>query len=127
MAYAALSDVQGLLAKWEITASSKPNATQAGAIITQVSAEIDSVISSAGYAVPVTTPAWFLDALKLLNCYGAAAAIIRSMFPDATGPDETPAYAYYAAQYKAGLARLAADGIPPDVPRGTGTVNPSTY
>ncbi len=128
MAYASLPDVQALIPKFSIDASTKPNTVQATGIVTQISAEMDSVVSGAGYAVPVATPAWFVDALKLLNCYGAAATILKAFFPDATGPDETPAYAYFAQMYRDGLKRLSTgDGIPPDAPTSSGTVYPSTY
>ena len=130
MAYAALSDIQGLLAKFTISASSKPTDTQAGVIITDVSAEIDSVIAGRGYAVPVAAPAWFLNALKLLNAYGAAAAILRSMFPDRAGAGEGSAAleTFYAEQYNRGLRRLATgDAIPPGLAAGSAQVTPSTY
>ena len=130
MAYAALSDVQGLLAKFTIGASSKPTDTQAGVIITDVSAEIDSVIAGRGYAVPVAAPAWFLNALKLLNAYGAAAAVLRSMFPDRTGGEDgsSALESFYAAQYNRGLRRLATgESIPPGLAAGSAQVTPSTY
>jgi hypothetical protein len=130
MAYAALSDVQGLIAKFPIGTTTKPDVTQAETIITQVSAEIDAVIAGQGYAVPVTLPVWFLDALKLLNAYGAAASVLRSMFPDRVGGDENAAAmeAYYAGQYNRGLRRLATgEGIPPGMVAGSAQVTPSTY
>ena len=129
-AYAALADVQGLIAKFTISASSKSTDTQAGVIITDVSAEIDSVIAGAGYAVPVTAPAWFLNALKLLNAYGAAAAVLRSMFPDRTGGEDgsSALESFYAAQYNRGLRRLATgEAIPPGLAAGSAQVTPSTY
>jgi len=130
LSYASLSDIQGLIAKFTISASSKPTDTQATTIITQVSAEIDSVLAGGGYAVPVTAPAWFLDALKLLNAYGAAAAILRSMFPDRAGAGETSAALeiFYASQYNRGLRRLASgESIPPGLAAGSAQVTPSTY
>ena len=130
MAYAVLADVQALFPKFTVGAATKPTDTQAGVIITDVSAEIDSVIAGAGYAVPVTAPAWFLDALKLLNAYGAAAAVLRSMFPDRAGAGEASAALeiFYAAQYNRGLRRLASgESIPPGLAAGAAQVTPSTY
>lgn len=130
MAYAALSDVQGLLAKFTIGTQSKPTATQAETIITQINAEIDAVIAGQGYAVPVTVPAWFLNALKLLNAYGAAATVLRSMFPDRAGGDDnaTAMEAYYAGEYHRGLRRLmTGEGIPPGLVAGSSQATPSTY
>src|SRR3972149_4389188 len=130
MAYAARSDVQGLIAKFTLGASSKPTDTQATTIIAQVSAEIDSVIAGAGYAVPVTAPAWFLDALKLLNAYGAAAAVLRSMFPDRAGAGEASAALeiFYASQYNRGLRRLASgESIPPGLAAGSAQGTPGAH
>jgi len=130
VAYAALADVQGLLGKFTLSATSKPTSTQATTIIGQISAEIDSVISAAGYFVPVASPAWFLDYLKLLNAYGAAAAVLQSMFPDRAGAADTSAalYSYYGDQYKAGINRLrTGEGIPPGLATNSASVAPSTY
>lgn len=130
MAYAALSDINGLIAKFAVTASTKPTNTQATTIINDVSAEIDSVIAGAGYAVPVTSPTWFLDALKILNGYGAASAVLRSMFPEKSGAGEAAVSmeSYYATQYQRGLKRLETGAaIPPGLAVGTAQVKPSTY
>lgn len=130
MAYANLADIQGMIAKFTINGTSSPSSAQAANIIGQISAEIDSMIADAGYAVPVTTPAWFVDALKLLNGYGAAALILRSMFPDARGSGESAVaeYSYYATEYSKGLKRLQEGvGIPPEVPSSSGMVSASTY
>ena len=128
MAYAVRTDVEGLIAQFTLDANSKPTQTQADTLIDDTGDEIDVVLSSAGVAVPVTTPTYFKEALKFLNAYGAAAAILRAMFPDATGSGETPAYAFWEARYKAGLKGLK-DGshIPPGVTRSAGYVPPSTY
>jgi hypothetical protein len=130
MAYAALSDVQGLIAKFTIDGSSKPTSTQVTTLIGQISADIDAVISAAGYAVPVASPAWFVTALLYLNALGAAALTLRSMFPDsrAAGDAGLSEYALYQRWYEAGLKRLGAPGgIPPDVATNSASVNPSTY
>ena len=130
MAYAVIDDVQGLIAKFPLSATTTPTTTQVTTLITQVSAEIDSVIAGAGYAVPVTAPAWFLVALKLLNGYGAAAAVLRSMFPEKAGGGEAAVAmeSYYASQYQRGLKRLGTgESIPPGLATGTAQVKPSTY
>src|SRR2546422_800806 len=99
MSYSDINDVRDLLGKFTLSASSKPTEPQATGLIDQVAAEIDSVLGGAGYTVPVTAPAYFVSALKLLNSTGAAAAILRIMFPDAAGSAETPAYGFWAKWY----------------------------
>jgi hypothetical protein len=129
MAYAAIADVQRLIAQWPLSNTSTPTTAQATAITDDTAAEIDARLASVGVTVPVTAPASFLRALALLNGYGAAAAILKSMLPGATGPDETPAYAFWEKRYQDGLAALiSGDGtIPPDVIGSSSSVLPSTY
>jgi len=130
MAYAELSDVQALMAKLPLTDSTTPTSAQATTLIGQVSAEIDSVIAAAGYAVPVTSPGWFVTALKLLNAEGAASRILRAMFPQSrAATDGSPSeYALYARNYADGLRRLqGGNGIPPDAVTNSGSIGPSTY
>ena len=130
MPYAELSDVQALLAKFTVGGTTKPTVTQATAIIRDVSAEIDAALAGAGFAVPVTAPAWFVNYLGLVNQYGAAAAILKSMFPEAAGATEqTPAvYAFWESRYQKALKALR-DGsaIPPGLAAGSAQVTPSTY
>src|SRR3954471_18491998 len=106
MAYATITDVTGLIAQFPLSVGSKPSTSQATTIMTDISSEIDVALSSAGVTVPVTTPQYFLDWLGRLNAYGAAAAVLKSMFPGATGPEETPAYAFWEARYREGLAAI---------------------
>jgi len=129
MAYADLNEVVDLLGNFQLTGTSSPSESQATALTDQVGAEIDSALSGAGVTVPVTAPEHFVSALRLLNSAGAAALILRIMFPDATGAAETPAYAFWAKWYQDGLARLRdGTGIPDDVIGATsGYVAPSTY
>lgn len=106
MAYASLARIQGLLGRFVIDDDSNPNHTQAESIIDDISDEIDGVLSGLGATVPVTTPAWFLDKLAILNGYGAAATILKSAYPEAQGPGENPAYAFWEARYRKGLQAL---------------------
>jgi hypothetical protein len=117
--------------KFVLSAATKPTDTQAGAAITNVAAEIDAIISSAGYVVPVATPAWFVTYLKFLNALGAAALVLRAMFPAsrAAGEASLSEYALYQHWYETGLTRLAASGgIPSAAPANSSTtIAPSTY
>ena len=128
MAYGTLADVQGLLAQFTIDAASKPTATQAGVIVTDISNEIDGRLSGAGFTVPVTMPTYFVDWLALLNAYGAAAAVLKSMFPDAIEEGKTPVYAFWEARYKDGLKAISDGSVsPPESPTNSNVVIPSTY
>jgi len=130
MAYAVIADVQALLPKFTLGAATKPTSTQATAIINDVSVEIDAALAGAGYAVPVTAPSWFVDYLGLVNQYGAAAAILKAMFPEAAGSADTvPAiYQFWESRYQRALKALR-DGsaIPAGLAASSAQVTPSTY
>src|SRR3990167_5577380 len=108
MAYAVLTDVQALIAKFPISTTTKPTDTQATAIINDVSVEIDATLAGGGYTVPVTSPLWFVDYLGLVNQYGAAAAILKAMFPEAAGAtDQNPSiYAFWESRYQRAMKAL---------------------
>ena len=128
MAYATQADVDSLIARYVPTTTTTPNLTQSALIIDGVSDEIDSAIAGAGYTVPVTTPAYFLDYLSYVNALGAAAAILRSMFSDSTEGAAIGAYQFWYDWYKSALERLAGgEGIPPEVTTNAAYVAPSTY
>lgn len=129
MVYAVTADVDNLIAKFPRTSSTKPTTTQTSLIISDISNEIDVALSSQGVTVPVTAPSFFVDWLGLLNGYGAAAAVLKSMFPDSQGAAESPAYAFWEKRYQDGLKSLRdGTGIPTDVIGATsGYVAPSTY
>jgi hypothetical protein len=129
MPYAVLADVQGLVAQFAISASSVPNSTQVTTIIDDTSDEIDVRLAAAGYTAPATAPPYFLDWLGHLNAYGAAAAVLKSAFPDATGPGDTPAYAFWEARYQAGLKAITDGTAIPDgvVGSSPNVITPSTY
>ena len=117
------------MAKFAITSTSKPSSAQLSTINTQMSNEIDVALSASGVAVPVTSPAAFLGWLVLLNAYGAAAAVLQSMFPDGSGPaNARESVAFWEKRYQTGLAGIK-DGslIPPDALTNAGALAPSTY
>lgn len=128
--YGTIGELQELIAQFTISASSKPNTTQATAIIQGISDEIDVALQGVGVTVPATTPAYFLNWLAALNSYGAAAAVLKSMFPDAVGPGDTPAYAFWNEWYQRGLAAIRDGSLVPVsiIVVGSGSyVLPSTY
>lgn len=126
--YVEVSDVKAIIAAFDVGRETNPDRLEADTIVIDTDAEINSVLDAAGLSVPVTTPSHFVDWLKALNKYGAAAAILKSMFPDAAGPGETPAYAFWEARYRNALKMFAkGQGIPDSATKGGGDLNPSTY
>jgi len=112
MAYATVANVQGRIARHVLTASTPVTTTQVGEFIDDIDAEINGVLIKLGYAVPVSEPAWFMTRLRALSSDGSAAITLKSLFPEATGPGGSPAYAFYDKRYRDGIKMLL-DGAHP--------------
>lgn len=128
MSYATLAETQQLISKWTLGATTTPTATQAQAIVDEISYEVDAKLAAGNVStIPVTEPAYFLGYLKLVNMYGAAAAILKSMFPASVGAGETPAWAFWESRYQKALKALE-DGsaLPPGVTTSV-RISPSSY
>lgn len=127
MAYATIDEVQGMMAQFTISSTSKPSTTQATAIIDDIGYEVETHLAGAGVTVPVTEPSYFLGWLGRVNAYGAVAAILKSMFPSAVGAGETPAWAFWETRYRNALKGIdEGDLIPPGI-TSTSRVTPSTF
>ncbi len=113
MAYCSTTDVQALNPKQTYSANSTPTSTQVTALIAQVAVEIDAILEAKGYTVPVTTPANFVNVLKAVNAYGAAALAEMGMFPDTSEMGSTPHWKILNDKYNEWLKRLEAGDIPP--------------
>lgn len=85
MAYCTITEVQALNPKRTYDADSTPTLTQAEALISQIAAEIDTVLKGRSITTPVTAPTAFVDYLKQINAYGSAALAEMGMFPEAVG------------------------------------------
>ena len=127
MAYAAIADVTARMAKFTISTTSKPTTAQITEFLDDIQGEVDVHLAAMGVTVPATTPAYFMDWLKGVVADGTAALALKSMFPDAHGPAETPAYSFYQNRYEAALEGIT-DGsaVPVDLTTGN-YVAPSTY
>ncbi len=107
MPYAVAADVQRLIAQFTLGTELETVDAAAVLIIAEIEGEINAVLDSRGLVAPASTPNYFVDALRALSTYGSVAGILKSNFPDATGPGEQPAHAFWEARYRAGLKRLA--------------------
>jgi hypothetical protein len=125
---ATVEDIERLMAQFSISATSRPTKPQIDTIILDTEHEVNTALSGANIMVPVSSPQYFVNWLGLVVSYGATAAVLKSMFPSASGPAETPAYAFWEARYKAALKGIVSgDLIPGDVPKSTKSVRPSNY
>jgi len=125
--YASQSDVEALNPKQVYGATTSPTATELALLITQISNEIDSVLSAQGYVVPVTTPAYFKSHLAYLNALGAGALAEGGMFPSTTGMGETSHWSFLLKLYRWGLDKLRSGEVPLDLPRSSTSVSAASY
>ena len=83
----------------------------------ETSAQINVVLESVGVAVvPVTDHAAFQTYLGAVEAWGTAAQVLKAMFPEAMGPGEQPAYAFWDRKYRDALVSLSrSQHIPPNL------------
>jgi len=98
-----------------------PSATQAAALLTSVTAEINMHLRGHGYATPATdTEA--LASLKTICMNGAAARIAKALWPGATGAgSDGGAVMTLREDYAAGLAFIDKGGLSADSTTASGT------
>lgn len=78
--YASAADVSAKLAGFNITATSKPSATQVDRLLANASDELDSILVVLDYAVPVATAATqSMEMLRSWTAVGAAYMTAMSM------------------------------------------------
>lgn len=118
MAYCTITDVRALNPKRVYDAASKPTETQVNGYITQIAAEIDTVLLGRSLATPVTAPAEFVAHLKQVNAYGAAALAEMGMFPEQGGTASTPHGQKLWSMYKDAMSRLSKGSLPYSVQSG---------
>jgi hypothetical protein len=79
VAYAYLAEVQDAIPGFVLTANTVPSEDQASALIDLISAEIDGLLASRDYVLPVTDPGALL-LLKTTCVYGSASLIYKAWF-----------------------------------------------
>lgn len=123
MAYTAVANVQGRIARHVLTGTTPVTTAQVGEFIDDVDAEINGVLVRLGYSVPVSEPAWFMTRLRALSSDGSAAITLKALFPDAIGPGAAPAYSFYEQRYRSGL-KMILEGAHPNA---VGAATAATY
>jgi len=83
---------------FDIGANTIPDTDQVTKLIDEVAAELDTVLAGQGATVPVTTPANAVIVLRKYNAIGAAAAIERTQYTQAS-PNESKRVNTWQAQY----------------------------
>lgn len=127
MAYCTITEVQNLNPKRTYGASTTPTTTQVNALIDQIAVEIDAVLESQGYTVPVTTPANLVNFLKYVNAYGAAYLAEAGMFPETAEPGETAHWQMLKKVYDNYMKMLTEGKIPASLGIDEGSYGVASY
>tara|TARA_Y100000310_G_scaffold333905_2_gene412438 strand:+ start:12429 stop:12902 length:474 start_codon:yes stop_codon:yes gene_type:complete len=131
MAYATTAQVNRILGPHEATATTAVTLTDLGNLIDGISAQIDTVLKGAGVSVvPVTSSvdSTFATFLIAVNIWGAAAEYLKGLFPEATGPGESPAFAFWQKKYADTLAAWRkGEDLPSGLTGGANDQAPSGY
>lgn len=121
--YANTDDVNVLMGPHRISETTKLNLTDLQKLLANVDADINTRLVAFGVSVvPVVDPAFKLY-LKTIETWSAAAQAFKIQFPEAVGPGEQPAYAYWEKRYQEALKMLTSVGsglIPEDLMGTTG-------
>lgn len=101
--YAAVSDVESLLAGFTISATSRPNSSQVANLLVLASNELDTVLSLSDYSTPVPTAA--SQGLEMVRGWASIGAAYKTAMAMPQGKESKHAESY-GAEWKAIL-----DGI----------------
>lgn len=134
MAYTTETEVEGLVvnAGDGFDATSAPTTAQLAVISDEIASEMDAHLSARGLSVPFVSDGSgeqdaFATFLSAVNAWGAAASALKSRFPDALGPGETPAYAFWEKKYQQALDDIDAGiAVPSSVSSSASIAAPST-
>lgn len=105
--YTTLDRVQARLPRLPaFTAATTVTADQVADLIDQHEAEIETALSFIGYATPVTSPSSLVVWLTKIATEGVAAAVLKSWYQDATGPNSESQWSVMEKRYQAALQRI---------------------
>ena len=110
--YCSLGDVQDAIPGVLLDNDTVPSAGQADGLRAGVCNEIDGILRSRGYTLPITD-AEALGYLKTVAIYGTAAAILASKFIG----QETPGATFWQTQYTAAKDAITNGALGLDSPR----------
>lgn len=131
MAYADTTSTNRVLGSNAATSVTVPTLVDLANIITGIAGQIDSVLKGAGVAtVPFTSDvdSEFHAFLIAVNVWGAAAEFLKGMYSEATGPGESPAFAFWQKKYDATLkAWREGKDLPAGILSGANDTSPSSY
>lgn len=131
MAYTDTDGVNSILGPHAATSSTRPTVTELDAMVNGIDAQINSVLRGAGIdIVPVTSSddSIFNRFLVEVNKWGAAGEFLKALFPEVTGPGESPAFGFWEKRYQDTLKQWREGmDLPASLLSGPNDPSPSTY
>lgn len=94
--------------------------TEVASLIDDHEAEINVAISRHGYTVPVASPAWLVTWLGKVATEGVAAAVLKALYQEGTGPNSESAWSVWEKRYAEALKMIRADEMIPGIVDDTG-------
>ncbi len=105
MSYSTTEQVNRILGPHAVTATTPVTTSDVDALRSDVSYKIDAVLISEGASVPATDTT-VTDYLGAMESWGVTAQVFKALFPEASGPGEQPAYAYWQSLFTDALSSL---------------------
>lgn len=102
------------------SASSTITTTEVEALIDDHEAEVNVALARYGYTVPVTSPAALETWLGKVVTEGVAAAVLKSLYQESTGPNAESAWSVWEKRYQDALKAIRSDNMVPAVTDTTG-------
>ena len=107
MAYSTTAEVNRLLGPHAVTATTPVTTTDVDALRASVSYHIDAVLRGAHVSVLPVADASFKNYLATIEAWGVAAQVLKALFPEASGPGEQPAHAYWQSLFDKAVRDLS--------------------
>ena len=106
MAYSTTAEVNRLLGPHAVTATTPVTTTDVDALRASVSYHLDAVLRGAHVSVLPVADASFKNYLATIEAWGVAAQVLKALFPEASGPGEQPAHAYWQSLFDKAMKDL---------------------
>ena len=134
MAYTTVTDLEARIpGRAGQTAFAPLTNAQVQDIVDGVADAIDARLAGCGFTVPVSSPASLVRYLGRVNVWGAAAEVLKAVYPGQSGQQSEAAWKFFEDRYTAQMESKSAGGTPPICETAAGhlgtssAVAPSSY
>jgi len=107
MAYSTTAEINRILGPHAVTATTPVTTTDVDALRATISGVIDGELSALGVSTVPVANAVVMATLAGIESWGVTAQVLKALFPEATGPGEQPAFAYWQKLYDEAMKGLS--------------------